>query len=481
MCIFASENFIEKVMKKFFLFMILGGLSAIGYGQQPLEIKGDIQQESLHVNMDSIALLSLQKNKSTVDSSRIQPSIQYQILPDYSSFTANPLFMDLIFTGLNVNFNPPPAPVVAQMEKDYTYYGKDVKAYFSPQFFTGNYLDSLRAWQKEQLIIDDPTRISTDIWRLPNPESITIHHIPLPGRRDLVLKNKINTTKSPQKMGVANVEKDPWSTKGGVSMLFSQNYTSPNWYQGGRSNLAALFDLEASANYDDQKKWQFDNSISVKMGIQSESADTLHHYSVTENQILLNSKLGLKAYENWYYSLSGTFTTYSLTSYSALNSTTKVNGFFSPYRIDIGLGMDYKYKKELSVLLTPVSFKDVYFADTAHYNIKNFGLDAGTRSLQEIGSSVKATYTKRLSSDLDVSSQFSFYTNYKKAIEVDWETTFNIALNRFFSMKTTIHPRYDSSVIEAGDQRAKIQFKELMSFGFAYKFNNIRAKNSRFH
>jgi len=53
--------------------------------------------------------------------------------------------------------------------------------------------------------------------------------------------------------------------------------------------------------------------------------------------------------------------------------------------------------------------------------------------------------------------------------------------NRYLSMRATIHPRYDTSVIQTGSQRAKIQFKELMSFGFAYKFNNIRARNKRVH
>ena len=33
-----------------------------------------------------------------------------------------------------------------------------------------------------------------------------------------------------------------------------------------------------------------------------------------------------------------------------------------------------------------------------------------------------------------------------------------------------LHPRYDTSVIMEGDKCAKIQFRELLSLGFAHKF-----------
>jgi len=466
------------IIKKFVLFALFVSFAGIGYGQQPLETNGNIQQETLHINIDSIARVLLQKGRADIDSI-LSGHVYYKYLPDRSYFVSNPLFMDLIFTGLKLNFNPPEAPLIAQMHKQYKLYDKRAKSYFSPQFFIVNYLDSLRAWQKEQLIVANPNHIRTHVWNLPDPQSFTPHYLATPGRRDLILKRKFEPTK-PKAMIVIGIEKAPWSTKGTVLGQLSQNYTSSNWYQGGKSNLAALFVLEENANYDDQKSIQFDNNLSIKMGLQSESADTIRHHSVTENQIRLSSKFGVKAFENWYYSISGEFTTYSLTSYSALNSRTKVNGFLSPFRLDLGLGMDYKYKKELSVLVTPLSFKYIHFSDTLNYNIKNFGVTPGKKSLQEFGSLVKVEYTKKLSGDIDVASRFSFYTNYNK-IEVDWETSFNFMFNRYLSMRATIHPRYDTSVIQTGSQRAKIQFKELMSFGFAYKFNNIRARNKRVH
>lgn len=462
-------------MKKL-IFSVLFGCVGWLYAQQPIEIKGGMQQDSLRVNIDSIALSALQSQKMVIDSVNTYP-VSYHLLPDKSYFEGNPLFTDLIFSGLTVNFNPPPAPIVAQMYKNYNTYGKSATAYFSNDFYAMSFVDSLRACEKERLMAEDPLRIKNHVWNLPDPNEFIVSHIASPGSKDMYFRRKFELYK-PKKIIVAKVEKEPWSNKGNVAMQLSQNYTSSNWYQGGKSNLATLFVFEGSANYDDQKKIQWDNSVSIKMGIQSESADTVRHYSVTENQIRLSSKFGVKAYENWYYSISGEFTTYSLTAYSALNSVTKVNGFLSPFRLDLGLGMDYKYKQQLSVLVTPLSFKYIYFADTARYNIKNFGVEPGKRLLHEFGSMVKVEYKKKLSPTVDMSTRFSFYTSYTK-VEADWETTATFVLTRYLSFMTTLHPRYDTAVIAPGDKRARIQMKELMSFGFAYKFDNVRAKNQK--
>ena len=45
------------------------------------------------------------------------------------------------------------------------------------------------------------------------------------------------------------------------------------------------------------------------------------------------------------------------------------------------------------------------------------------------------------------------------------------SLNRWLSARLMLHPRYDSSVVMEGDTHAKLQFRELLSIGFAHKFH----------
>lgn len=462
-------------MRKLLITLLFTGLTWFCFGQQDtIVLNHNSLQNKLDFNVDSLAMNLLQKNQ--------QPSldtvngIDYALLPDHSFYEANPLFMHLVFTGLHVHFNPKPAPLVAQMEKNYRSFGRPVAGYFRPAFYAAQYTDSLRNWEKTEIMLTNAGYYKYDISSLPNPEQFVNHHISSPNRHELTLRHNKYELDFPKKMKVAKLVKDPWTTSGSVLGQMTQNYTSDNWYQGGQSNLAALFILNAAANYDDQKNIQFDNDFTYHMGLQSEVSDTIRGYSVTDNLIRLTSKFGVKAAKNWYYSLSGQFTTYSLTSFSGLNSKTRMNGLFSPYRIDFGVGMNYKYKKELSALITPLSYRYIHVADTANFNEGLYGILPGHKTLHEFGSSILLEYTKQVSSDVNISSRLSYFTNYH-TMDLDWETIANVTLNRFLSVRLSVHPRFDnSSLANNGFVPHPWQFKELLSFGFAYQFTNIRAK-----
>ena len=51
----------------------------------------------------------------------------------------------------------------------------------------------------------------------------------------------------------------------------------------------------------------------------------------------------------------------------------------------------------------------------------------------------------------------------------DWENTFDFILNRFFSTRLFVHLRYDDALALNKDL-GHFQLKELLSFGFNYKF-----------
>ncbi len=461
-------------MKKLLITLLFTGFAWFCFGQQDtVTINHQSFANQLNMNVDSLAMNLLLKNQ--------QPSldtvngVNYALLPDHSFYAANPLFMHLVFTGLHIHFHPKPAPVVAQMEKNYLSFGRPVSAYFHPAFYAARYTDSLRDWEKTQLMLTNPEYYKYDMSSLPNPEQFVNHHISAPKRHELELRRSFELY-SPKKMKVAKLVKAPWMTSGSVLEQLSQNYTSANWYQGGQSNLATLFILNANANYDDQKSIQFDNNFTYHMGLQSEVSDTVRGYSITDNLIRLSSKLGVKAAKNWYYSISGEFTTYSLTSFSGINSHTRMNGLFSPYRLDLGVGMNYKYKKDFSALITPLSYRYIHVADTTNFNLGLYGILPRHNSLREFGSSILLEYTKQISSDVNISSRLSYFTNYH-TMDLDWETIANVTLNRFLSVRLSVHPRFDnSSLANNGVVPSHWQFKELLSFGFAYQFTNIRAK-----
>ena len=71
--------------------------------------------------------------------------------------------------------------------------------------------------------------------------------------------------------------------------------------------------------------------------------------------------------------------------------------------------------------------------------------------------------------EVALDAKFYLYTNYHD-VELDLEVNCDFIINRWLSARLTLHPRYDTSVILEGDTKAKIQFRELLSIGFAHKF-----------
>ena len=82
-----------------------------------------------------------------------------------------------------------------------------------------------------------------------------------------------------------------------------------------------------------------------KLGFITAPSDTVHTYKANNDLLRLTSKLGYKAIQNWYYTLSGEFQTQFFSNY-ATNSDDLVSALLSPATLNIGLGMDYKFVKD---------------------------------------------------------------------------------------------------------------------------------------
>jgi hypothetical protein len=103
-------------------------------------------------------------------------------------------------------------------------------------------------------------------------------------------------------------------------------------------------------------------------------------------------------------------------------------------------------------------------------NVKSFGIEEGKNILNDVGSSLRVKWKWQPLREIALETEFYLYTNYKR-VEIDWQTDCNFIINRFLSARLSLHPRYDNTVILAGDEKAKIQYKEMLSIGFSHKFN----------
>lgn len=264
------------------------------------------------------------------------------------------------------------------------------------------------------------------------------------------------------------VNNNPWTRELNVLVQFSQNYVSGNWYAGGNSSFAAIATVKGHYNYDAKKRLIWENTLEWRLGASTVQGDSLRKANLSDDIFKLYSKMGLKMVDKVYVSVAGEFQTTLARTWKP-NERALKTGPFAPLRINLTLGVDYKPVKGLSLLVSPLAYKMVYASDTVRTPYTSFGIPAGSNILNEIGSSLRVEWTWNPLRELSLNTIFYTYTNYKM-VEIDWEITADFIINRFLSTRLTLHPRYDSSRVQEGDTRAKMQFKELLSIGFAHKF-----------
>ena len=270
----------------------------------------------------------------------------------------------------------------------------------------------------------------------------------------------------------------PWDGRLNSLLQFSQTSVSKNWHQGGYNFFSLLGGLSGYLNYDNHKKMRWENSFEWRTGFNTVTGDTIgpkggRKAMPSDDVFKINSKFGLKATGDFYYSMNADFQTNFFDNPKGINNYEMKARFLTPIRFNVGVGMEYKYKW-LSVNLSPVSFKYIYLTDTTTtygFFIKptEFGIPEGENRLAEIGSKL-VVEMKDYSPipELKLNSKLNFYTNYTK-VEIDWEIVAEFAINRFLSTRLMLNPRFDNTVILPEQEKAKLQMKQMLTVGISYR------------
>ena len=261
-----------------------------------------------------------------------------------------------------------------------------------------------------------------------------------------------------------------WTKKGDGFLQFMQNYVSGNWYKGGESNYSMVGSLTLEANYDNKSKWKWDNKLEMKLGFLRSRTDSLHKFKSNEDLIRLTSKVGLQATKRWYYTLQLQAYTQFTQGYKS-NDPKVYSDFFSPFNLNLGLGMDYKAEtkdKRLTgtVNLSPVSINYRYVGRLALG--PSYGLDEGKHSMVEFGPNMTADLTWKINDVVSWKTRLFGFTSFKRA-EIEWENTFELRVSKYISANLFLYPRFDDAS-NYDDDLGYWQFKEYSSVGFTYTF-----------
>ncbi len=203
--------------------------------------------------------------------------------------------------------------------------------------------------------------------------------------------------------------------------------------------------------------------------------DEMHDYNISEDIFQWNMTAGYKANKRWYYSMNTQFKTQILNNYKP-NSNTLKAAFMSPGELNIGLGMTYNYANKnktftFDASISPLSY-NLKTCTRGRMKETSFGIEEGRKTVSEYGSNAEGKLTWQILENISLRSRLFVFSDYDY-IQSDWENTIQFTVNRFLSTQIYVHMRYDSTspVIEDTDWH-KFQLKEILSFGFTYKFGN---------
>lgn len=271
----------------------------------------------------------------------------------------------------------------------------------------------------------------------------------------------------------------PWNLGGDGTFGFTQTAVS-NWKKGGKNALSTLLVVKGFANYSNDNKIKWGNSLEIRNGWMNPADDKIQK---NDDKFEFISRYGISAFKKWYYSAEVDFQTQLFNGYKYPNRTNKISAFLAPSKTLIKFGLDFKPNKNVSLFLSPFTSKTVYVRDTVNVDASDYGVPAGKKRYWEPGMNADLTFKENINEDISYEMKYKMFINYSapfSKFDVDWENNVIMRLNDFINVRMLFHLLYDDNVkFPTGKTdvdgkeilKPKWQLKEFITIGFSYNLN----------
>jgi hypothetical protein len=317
-----------------------------------------------------------------------------------------------------------------------------------------------------------------------------------------------------------------WTKSVLTNIQFSQTKFD-NWAAGGIDNVTLASYIDANANYAKDKKF-WNNRLQLDYGFIYQ--DDKPFVQKNTDRIYLESKYGHRMTDKLNYSGQFTFLSQFTNSYNYqtpnnytgdkpsrddwMDARTLKSGFLSPAYFTVGIGIDWVPNPKNNwlvvnfapltgglTLVTDESLRMGYgmsrkskYKDETNYpysitdtsgNVIGYHGEYYKAAKWQLGAQLKVDLNLKINTNITYSSQlvlFSDYLDNPQNLRVNWDNRFNWLLAKYFTFSLTTFLIYDDNVLikddsdieEYPDGRKRIQFKELIGFGFTYTFPSAK-------
>lgn len=267
-----------------------------------------------------------------------------------------------------------------------------------------------------------------------------------------------------------------WNAGGTFTFAFGQ-VSLTNWAPGGENSISGNGQANLFLNYNKGRK-SWENFLGTAYGLMRQGSDKVRK---TNDRLEVYSKYGYRAVNKWFYTAMVKFNTQYSDGFKYPNDSDVISKALAPAYISISAGMDYKPSKKFALYLAPVSGKITIVRDDTLSAHGAFGVKPGEKRRTEFGGFVKINYTDDIMENVNLLTSIDLFSNYLKTpqyIDVSWETTLTMSINKWLTANLSTHLVYDHDVTfpvtDAGGavigKESKIQFKEIFGVGLSFRF-----------
>ncbi len=267
-----------------------------------------------------------------------------------------------------------------------------------------------------------------------------------------------------------------------------------NWNAGGDNAITAIGRIKFQRNYKFRYvSWK--NDLEMRFGWNAQEG---RQWRKTDDAIRLSSTFGFRrdTISNWYYSAKANFNTPFADGFKYPDRSNPISRFMAPGYLFLGAGASYiSQGDKFNLYLSPLTHRSTFVLDQELANNGAFGvqkavkdsagniIEEGKTLFTSLGFLITNTWETPLAKNILLDHRVSLYTDYLRDfgnVDVDWEMNFIFTVNNL--VKATIGTQLiydddirfdvvedaDGNVIDPGVPR--VQFKQLLSVGFAYNF-----------
>ena len=147
----------------------------------------------------------------------------------------------------------------------------------------------------------------------------------------------------------------------------------------------------------------------------------------------------------------------------------KISNFFSPGKILLALGIDYKNTRDkqfFGMFITPATIRWVTKLDKDFYNKNLFGVDSFHRVYTEVGAYLSIHYNNKISKTATLISRLDLFSNYRRNpqnVDVLFTNVLTFNISKSFVGSFLLDIVYDQNV------KSRTQIQEITGLGLRLK------------